>query len=70
MKKIYEMIDKYLKEFRVFAPTPSELVKSSSQISLMSCSPISSEVEISTPKSTGYSMMEFALQNFQIPDKR
>lgn len=64
------MIDKYLKEYRVFAPTPSDLIKSSSQISLMSCSPISSELEISTPKSSGYSMMEFAVQNFQVPNGR
>jgi hypothetical protein len=64
------MIDKYLKEFHTLVPSSDDLVKSSSQISLMSCSQMSSELEILTPKSTGHSMMEFALQNFQIPNKR
>ncbi|CAF5121691.1 unnamed protein product, partial [Rotaria sp. Silwood1] len=65
----------------------SDLLKSSSQGSLMSCSQTFSELipsaslDTHTPKPTqndivipntsmlpgGYSMMEFALQNFQIP---
>jgi len=72
MKKIQEMIDKYLKEFHALTPSTGDLLKSSSQISLMSCSQASREVEspTPTPKSTGHSMMEFALQNFQIPNRR
>ncbi|CAF4602738.1 unnamed protein product [Rotaria sp. Silwood1] len=68
----------------------SDLLKSSSQGSLISCSQTFSELipsasfDTHTPKPTqndivipntsmlpgGYSMMEFALQNFQIPSKR
>jgi hypothetical protein len=64
------MIDKYLKESQAIVPSSCDLLKSSSQISLMSCSQTSIELEIHPPKSTGYSMMEFALQNFQIPNRR
>ncbi len=64
------MIDKYLKESQAIIPSSCDLLKSSSQISLMSCSQTFSEGEIHTPKSTGYLMMEFAVQNFQIPNKR
>lgn len=68
----------------------SDLLKSSSQASLISCSQTFSElipsvsVEVHTPKPTrneitlpcisalpnGHSMMEFALQNFQVPNRR
>jgi hypothetical protein len=62
-----EMIHKFLKEFHLLSSSSScDLFKSSSQISLMSCS----ELDIQTSNSTGYSMMEFALQNFQIPNRR
>lgn len=70
MKKIQEMIDKYLKEFHILTPSTCDLLKSSSQISLMSCSQTSRELEIPTLKSSGYSMMEFAVQNFKIPNRR
>ncbi len=68
----------------------SDLLKSSSQASLMSCSQTFSELipsaslDIHTPKPTkndivfpsisalpsGHSMMEFALQNFKVPNRR
>ncbi|CAF0977130.1 unnamed protein product [Adineta steineri] len=96
IQKIKQMIDKFLKEFQtntnkqsqvvpnqiITTTTPSDLFKSSSQTSLMSCSQTFSElipstsVELHTPKPTlsilptGYSMMEFALQNFKLPNKR
>ncbi len=56
------MIHRFLKEFHLLTPSSCDLFKSSSQVSLMSCS--------ETPNSTGYSMMEFALKNFQIPNRR
>jgi hypothetical protein len=61
-----EMIHRFIKEFHVISPSSCDLVKSSSQISLMSCS----ELDIQTPNSTNHSMMEFALHNFQIPNRR
>ena len=61
-----EMIHRFLKEFHIVSSSSCDLVKSSSQISLMSCS----ELDNQTPNSTSHSMMEFALQNFQIPNRR
>ena len=64
------MINKFLREFHAVTPTPAcDLEQSSSQISLMSCSQSLSELDIHTSKSNGYQMMEYALQNFQIPDR-
>ena len=63
------MINKFLREFHAITPTPIDLEQSSSQISLMSCSQSVSELDIHTSKSNGYQMMEYALQNFQIPDR-
>ena len=81
------IFDIYLKK-KLISPSlsnPSDLYKSSSQISLMSCSQTFSElipstsieIHISHPTKTDisespieYSMMEFALQNFKLPNKK
>ncbi|CAF1023237.1 unnamed protein product [Rotaria sordida] len=111
IQKMTQLIDRFLKEFRIdksknshtsnhksshetlspnLISNTSDLLKSSSQGSLVSCSQTFSELIPSTsfdnhtPKPTqndivipntstlpgGYSIMEFALQNFQVPSRK
>jgi hypothetical protein len=105
IQKIKQLIERFVKESRVhsriskkrrdkYSPNlisnTSDLFKSSSQASFISCSQTFSELipstsfDVQTPKPTrndlvypaisalpsGHSMMEFALQNFKLPNRR